>query len=91
MKCVSDVMNNIPDVYFAQNLISIANPDNIFKIKPIPPTIRKHVMLWRRKRIDYEPSDIKPSASTFHNLLNFKPPHLHQTVEKKKKKKGGKL
>ena len=81
MKCVSDVMNNIPDVYFAQNLISIANPDNIFKIKPIPPTIRKHVMLWRRKRIDYEPSDIKPSASTFHNLLNFKPPHLHQTPD----------
>ena len=81
MKCVFNDINNIPTIYFAQNLVSKINPYGIFKIKPIPPTIRKHVMLWRRKKIDYELSDVKPSSSVFHILLNLAPPHLHQTPE----------
>ena len=80
MKCVFNDINNIPTIYFAQNLVSKTNPYGIFKIKPIPPTIRKHVMLWRRKKIDYELSDVKPSSSVFHNLLNLAP-HLHQTPD----------
>ena len=38
-------------------------------------------MLWRRKKIDYELSNIKPSSSAFHDLLNLAPPHLHQTPD----------
>ena len=38
MKCVFNDINNIPTIYFAQNLVSKINPYGIFKIKPIPPT-----------------------------------------------------
>ena len=81
MCCINSDSKSIPTIYRAQKFVSMMNPTDIVKIKPIPPAIRKHVMLWRRKKIEFNLTAMKPSSSTFHKLLNLDRPKLHRTPD----------
>ena len=68
-----------PTIFLAQRL-HLLNVENIFTFKNFPPTIKKHMMLWRREVIRIDPLDnSKPCSSMFHKLLNILEPELHPT------------
>ena len=63
-------------MFYANNVLTTSN---VYSVKPIPPSIRKHVMLWRRLKIEFDESEMQPRSNTFTKLLTVEPPHLHPT------------
>ena len=58
---------NLPIIYEAQNLTN----DDVYSWRKIPRTIKHHISLWKRKKIQFDSNSMCPRSSSFRKLLNI--------------------